>query len=446
MATRFTRVTIAAADRQVDVSLPSSGPLAEQIPMVLRLLSVPSSPTPRRWVLSTPETGPLTRDRSLDESGILDGMVLFLTEADEAPPAPFVDDVEQVAGEYAAILPPFSEENRQSGVAGLLAVILVTAAAVSATGPSPLSWIGTSLAAVAALVIGALVPGRGGALAAAVAVPAAALLIVVVDDPSNGFAGPDGLLVLVAAALALVAVGLVRRASVATAAGITGAVFALAGWIGLFAHLPPYRMAALWVLMAVISTGLAGQIALGGAGLVNLLVADERGEKVPRVAVQQAVQRGGAIATGIVWASATAAAIAVTVLMTTAETGASPGWVPPVFGAVGVAVFALRSRMFSRVRQVVPMLLVPVVGLIGAAVTAPAWFSLADAGGTGLTLGLLAVLAVVIAAVGFGSVSEVPRARLRRLFEGLEFLAVLAVVPGLILVFNTVDAMRRWLG
>lgn len=446
MATRFTRVTIAATDRQVDVSLPSSGPLAEQIPMVLRLLSVPSSPTPRRWVLSTPETGPLTRDRSLDESGILDGMVLYLTEADAAPPAPFVDDVEQVAGEVAAGVPAFSEENRQSGVAGLLAVILLAAAALAALGPSPLSWVGTSLTAVAALTIGVLVPGRGGGVAAAVAVPAAALLVVVVDDGSNGFAGPDQLLMLLAAALALVAVGLVRRASVATAAGITGAVFALAGWIGLFAGLPEYRMAALWVLMSVISTGLAGQIALGGAGLVNLLVADERGEKVPRVAVQQAVQRGGAIATGIVWASTTAAAVATVVLMTTAVTGASPGWVSPVFGAVAVAVFALRSRMFSRVRQVVPMLGVPVVGLVAAAVMVPGWVSVDGAGATGLALGLLAVLAVLIAAVGFSSVSEVPGARLRRLFEAFEFLAVLAVVPGLILVFNTVDAMKRWLG
>lgn len=446
MATRFTRVTIAAADRQVDVSLPSSGPLAEQIPMVLRLLSVASSPTPRRWVLSTPETGPLTRGRSLDESGILDGMVLFLTEAHDAPAAPFVDDVEQVAGEFAATLPPFSEEHRQSGVAGLLAVVLLAAAALASTGPSPLSWIGTSLAAIAALVIGVLVPGRGGALAAAGAVPAAALLVVVVDDPANGYFGPDGLLVLVAASLALVAVGLVRQASAATAAGITAVLFTLAGWIGLFADMPEYRMAALWVLMAVISTGLAGQIALGGAGLVNLLVADERGEKVPRVAVRQAVHRGAAIATGIVWASAGAAAIAVVVLMTTAGTGASAGWVPPVFGAVGVAVFALRSRMFSRVRQVAPMLLVSVIGLIAAAVTAPRWLSLSAAGGTALTLGLLAALAVLIAAVGFGSATEVPRARLRRLFEGLEFLAVLAVVPGLILVFNTVEAMRRWLG
>lgn len=57
MGTRFTRVTVVGDHRQLDISLPSDAPLAEQLPMVLRLLSVPASPVPIRWALSTPELG-----------------------------------------------------------------------------------------------------------------------------------------------------------------------------------------------------------------------------------------------------------------------------------------------------------------------------------------------------------------------------------------------------
>ena len=447
MATRFTRVTIAGEDRQVDVSLPAAGPIAEQLPMVLRLLSVPSTPVPRRWVLSTPELGVLPRDRSLDDSGILDGMVLHLTDAQDAALAPFVDDVEATAADTTAEnAPPFTAEHRRSCVAGLLAVVLLAAVVVSALAPSPLSWLGAALTGVVALTVGALIGERGGGYAAVMAVPAAAVLVFAVQPKVNGFSGADLMLILTAASLALVAVGLIRQASAATAAGVTAAVLAVTGWIGMFSGLPAYRTAGMVVLLAVVCSGLAGQLALGGAGLVNLLVADERGERVPRIAVQQSVRRGGAIATGIVWACSIAASAAVLVLMRTQLAG-SRSWIPPVFGGITAAVFALRSRMFSRVRQVAPMLAVPVVGAVATSTMVPTWASMINPGGAaGVTFGILALTAVVLAATGFSSLSEVPRARTRRLFEGLEFVAVLALIPALILVFDAISAMRRSLG
>jgi len=447
MATRFTRVTIAGEDRQVDVSLPAAGPIAEQLPMVLRLLSVPSTPVPRRWVLSTPELGVLPRDRSLDDSGILDGMVLHLTDAQDAALAPFVDDVEATAADTTAEnAPPFTAEHRRSCVAGLLAVVLLAAVVVSALAPSPLSWLGAALTGVVALTVGALIGERGGGYAAVMAVPAAAVLVFAVQPKANGFSGADLMLILTAASLALVAVGLIRQASAATAAGVTAAVLAVTGWVGLFSGLPAYRTAGMVDLLAVVCSGLAGQLALGGAGLVNLLVADERGERVPRIAVQQSVRRGGAIATGIVWACSIAASVAVLVLMRTQLAG-SRSWIPPVFGGITAAVFALRSRMFSRVRQVAPMLAVPVVGAVATSTMVPTWASMTDPGGAaGVTLGILALTAVVLAATGFSSLSEVPQARTRRLFEGLEFVAVLALIPALILVFDAISAMRRSLG
>lgn len=447
MATRFTRVTIAGDDRQVDVSLPASAPVAEQLPMVLRLLSVPTTPVPRRWVLSTPELGVLARDQSLDESGILDGMVLYLTEAPAAAAPPFVDDVEGAAAEAVAqIAPPFTDEHRRSGIAGLMALILLAACWVSLSAPSPIGWLGASLAGVTALAVGAMVTERGGGYVAAMAIPAAATLVYAVDAKANGLTAADLMLVLTAASLALIAVGLVRQTSVATAAGITTTLLSVASWVGLYAGLPPYRMAGLIVVGTVISTGLAGQFALGGAGLVNLMVADERGEKVPRLAVDASLRRGQAIATGVVWASAIGAAIAVLVLIRSQPSTAN-GWISPVFGGLAAAVFGLRSRLFSRTAQVVPMLGVAVVGAIGVATMLPVWASMTNLqAATAVALGLLALTAILLGATGFARMAEVPRARMRRLLEGVEFVAVLALLPGLILLFDAIAAMKRGLG
>lgn len=443
MATRFTRVTIAATDRQVDVSLPAAAPVGEQLPMVLRLLSVPTSSTPRRWVLSTPELGVIPRSASLDETGVLDGMVLHLTEAQEAALPPFVDDVEQTAGDLVAQEPAFRAGDRSSGIAGLLAVLLLGACGLGLVAPSPIDWVAPALALIGALGIGATMTGLGATLAAMTAVPAAVLGLSALQ---SGASAGATVLLPVAASIGLLGAGLVRRLPVATAGGITALVFSVVTWVMTATELQGYRTAGLIVVLGVIVAGLAGQFALGGAGLVNLLVADERGEKVPRTAVVGAVNRGGAIATGMVWAVSVAVSAAVVLLITAPVIGIKSGWAIPGVGILGALVFALRSRMYSRVRQVVPMLAVPVLAGAAIGLRIPAWFGVTDARtAAGITLGVLVLIAVLLLATGLSTLAEVPKARLRRFYEAIEFLAVLALLPGLLLVFDVIGAVQRWL-
>ncbi|MEJ7649977.1 MAG: EsaB/YukD family protein [Nakamurella sp.] len=443
MATRFTRVTIAAADRQVDVSLPAAAPLGEQLPMVLRLLSVPTSSTPRRWVLSTPELGVIPRSASLDETGVLDGMVLHLTEAQEAALPPFVDDVEQTAGDLVAQESAFRAGDRRSGIAGLLAVVLLGACGLGVVAPSPIDWVAPALALIGALGIGATMTGLGATLAAMAAVPAAVLGLLALQSGASASATA---LLPVAASIGVLGAGLVRRLPVATAGGITALLFSVVTWVMTATELQGYRTAGLMVVLGVIVAGLAGQFALGGAGLVNLLVADERGEKVPRTAVVGAVQRGGAIATGMVWAVSVAVSAAVVLLITAPVIGLKSGWAIPGVGMLGALVFALRSRMYSRVRQVVPMLAVPVLAGVAIGLRIPAWFGVTDVKtASGITLGVLVLIAVLLLATGLSTLAEVPKARLRRFYEAIEFLAVLALLPGLLLVFDVIGAVQRWL-
>lgn len=468
MATRFTRVTVVADDRQVDVSLPAGTAIGEQLPMVLRLLSVPPTAAPRGWALSTPELGRVPIDSTLDGIGVLDGTVLFLTPASEAAAQPFVDDVEETTAELvAADVPLFSGADRASAVAGVLGLLFLGTVVISALAPAPASWIGAALAGMAALAVGALVPGRGGSFAAAMAAPAGAVVVLGAGERTavdlfaavaGGGAGvgqtpggPVGLsatqlmFVVLAATLGLAGAGLARGRTGMTVGGITAAVLAAIGLIAVAAGAPGYRMAAIVGLVCVVLTGFAGQLALGGAGLVNLMTADERGERVPRATVVKAVERGQAIATGVVWAVAVFGAVCAWMLLRTKLSG-SVGWAPPVFGGVLALALAARSRVFTRVRQVAPLLGAGVFGALAAATMLPQWLGTESASAAAIsTLGILALIGIVVAGTGFSSLAEIPRVRMQRFLDAVEFILVLALIPLLLMVFDTIGALHRLL-
>ncbi len=468
MGTRFTRVTVIGESRQVDVSLPADEPLSGQLPTVLRLLAMPTGREAIRWVLSTTATGAIPRDHSLDDAGVLDGTVLHLTPAAEAPPPPFVDDVEAAAADQVtAIAPAWAEHARRSGIAIAVTLVLALALIGCATAGSPVSWAGAAVTALAALAIAAVISEPGGATVAVLAAPAAALVALGLAAGSSGpngaglaeGAGPTPLATLLsggwhgaaaplaatAAAVGLLAAGLVRRWPGLRVAGVTGIVLAGTATLAVRLGLPADRTAGLVLLLAVIGIGLAGQAALGGAGLVNLMRFDEDGTRVPQVAVQRAVRRGQSVATGLVWCCAVLAALALWVLAAGAGTGA-PEWINRVVAAVGGLIFAVRSRMFTRARQVLPMLLTATVGAAAIALSAPGWLGMSGRAAALMGLVLLAVVVLVLVATGLSALPEVPRARMRRMLDRVDSLAVLALVPLLILLFATIPAMQRWLG
>ena len=481
MGTRFTRVTVVGDGRQIDISLPADTPLAEQMPTVLRLLSVPITAVPVRWRLAAPEFGPIDPSRSLDEVGVLDGSQLYLTEAAAAPPPPFVDDVETTVAEMVRdSAANWSGEPRRSAVARLLAVMLTATVVFGLYAPSPIGWAAPAVVVVAALAVGRVITGRGGWFAVCAAVPAAATLLLgfvavrpsafglrghgagvpgaaggVVDVPLrpidelsealrwNGFP----LALIAAAAIGLVLAGLVRRTPGVVLAGAATAAAAVAAIFCLRLGLPPDRTAGLGLLVGVSLAGLAGQAALGGAGLVDLMVADERGEPVPREAVATAVRRGLGTAGGMLWAAVGIGAVACSVLiLRTPVVGTAATWTAPALGALGGLIFALRSRMFTRTRHVGPMLLVAVVVMVALALRAPSWLSADPAGSAMITLSVLVVAGALTGVAGLRTLREVAGARWQRNLERLELVAMLALVPGLVLLFRVIQTVQRWWG
>jgi len=100
--------------------------------------------------------------------------------------------------------------------------------------------------------------------------------------------------------------------------------------------------------------------------------------------------------------------------------------------------------MFTRGAHVGPMLGVAVAALVAVSLRVPSWL---DVGGTTaplLTLLCLLTSGAVLAGAGLGSLREVAGARVQRLLERTELLAVLALVPGLVLLFRVIPLVQRW--
>ncbi|XTZ17750.1 EsaB/YukD family protein [Micromonospora echinospora] len=431
MANRFTRVTVVADGRSLDVSLPAARPLVELLPQLCDLLSLAPQVT-GRWTLSTPASGGLDPRRSLDEAGVVDAQTLYLTPPEQAALPPFVDDVvDEVQSTVDGDGSEWSGAARAAGCAALAGVVVLVLTYVLATTTAPQTAVALAVVAVAAALTGRLLRDSGGHLLVAAAVPAWSLALTTAarlagwDTPAQVTVGVVG----AGAGTALVALTGDRWYGVA-AGGVTLASFGVAGTALLTAGLDPVRTAAVGAVLVVFAVGLAPQLALDSSRLVELLRMQEESRWVGRHLIEAAVRRGEAVLRGAVTGIAAAAVGTALVLLT-------GDGLPEVFlGGVLGLVFALRSRIFTRRGQVVPMLVVPVlvatvllvdgVGLLTSAGAGRVWLLVAGGG---------AAVAVLLRA-GRPRLDEVAAARTRQLLDLVEVVAVVSLVPLVIAVFG----------
>jgi len=426
MTTRFTRLSVVADDQQLDASLPAARPIVEYLDDIHSLLGLPVGGTPVVWALSSPARGPIAIDSSLDDAGVLDGEVLYLTPAADAAEAPMVDDV--VTALTAVV------DRRASGWDGiardrvgsaLLAAVGLALVVALASTPTPrVAAVLLALLAVLAAAAGRRLVARGGVALGWALAPAA--LAMAAYRASAG--APTDVRVAVVGAGLTAGIGgtawAVHRGAALGLAGIAVAVVALSAAGALAVGVAATALAAWAAPVLVLVLGLAPQLALTTSGLVALVRKAEAGDAVGRVEVEQRAARGTAVVDAAVVTAGVVGAVAVAVLIWTGR---------PVQGALGgllAGIFLLRSRGFSSARQVGVLLAVPIVGLVVAAAALPSWLAIGSAGArTVIWAGALIVAAGGVALGAFGRLSEVPGARLSRLFDRLDLLAVLVLVP-----------------
>jgi type VII secretion integral membrane protein EccD len=427
LSTAYSRVTVVHGARRVDLALPSTLPLSDVLPQLLGYCAPESRPErPAGWALARLGGTTLRLADTLADAGVTDGEVLELrTGSDRVRPA-YVEDVRDAvedtmdetappwqpgttvsfalvtagAGLGLVALLPAAREPRAPGA--LLAAALVAALLVAAgwwAGRRGQPRVGMLLVAVATGW-----GGVGGGLAASFP-----------DWPPAAVAGAAAagaaLVAAVARTVTPVATAHLAGLSLLAAAGLATGATALAG-------LDPRSGVRVAGVAAVLLVGVLPRVSLTIGGLASAdyrvrqhgLVTGE--ELARRVDQSNALLYGGLLGAAVLGAASG-------VLLVTVGSG----WDRLLAVAVGAAL-VLRSRVFSRIPQIV---LLRLAGLLVLAVAGAA--TVAEmAALRPWTVPLAAAVATGTVAAGAVPLSEVARARVRQLLDRAELVAVAAVV------------------
>jgi type VII secretion integral membrane protein EccD len=437
-ASRYSRVTLVGHSRRIDLVLPSTEPVGSLLPDLLVMLGDEAQAPPRSRQLVGAHGDVLAPELTLAEAQVEDGAVLRLVAQHDAPPAPVVHDViEEVSDDTDARAWRWGPRARRwtvtaAVVAGCLMVawLLPRAAWPGVGAPEALI-----VAALALLACG-VVAGRASEPAGTALVLGGGAVGLVASWTATGVAGwPGYARPLAAAAVAAAVTVLLGLTSPLGRVGLVGGGLGLAlaaAWgAGTAAGLAPDRLGAVMAVVAVVLLGLLPKVALTASGLTALDDRRTGGAEVARrdaVAAIAAAHRGLSIATV---ATAASAALAGILLL-----GAPTRWTV-LLALAATVVLASRARVYPLVAEVVGLLTAAAGVLAGLLAL---W--LHRAGAAGPLAAVLALLAVAVALLGV-ELPEHVQARLRRLGDRLEAVAVLAAVPLAIGAFGTYGQLLR---
>lgn len=444
---RWTRVTLAGARRRVDVVLSAEMPVAALVVEALRLLEQePSDPSSSRYLV-LPDGTRLSPETTLADAGVLDGTLLRLVGATEAPPPPVVLDVaEELSDALNTRALRWSRRTATTAATLLAAAAAALATVLALSGPAVGSRLPVALVSAGLLAGGLLLAAgdrlfpravdidapRGGrrltpvaqslVLAAAAVASGGCWQLV---DGSRAIAGQ-----LAVAAATAIAFGLTSRAARALVpAGALGAVL-LAGWLGIGAVTTQPRTAA---VLAVVGTLILGQLprfALLSAGLGALDDRRSADRPVRRTTLEVAVDAAHRTLAATTVVLAANGAVAGVLLVR-----AGTVWTVPL-GLVAAGLLALRARSFPLAPEVGALIAAAGV-VIGAALLRWADRSIPGATAVAAACGGVAVIATLV------TPTAAVRARLRWVADRLEVVAVLASIPLAVGVFGLFGRLLR---
>ena len=454
MTAGFCRVTVLAPRHRVDLSVPADLTCAEILPELLRLSGEQDSGLwPRTWLLSRLGGHPLPPDRSLAESGVVDGDILCLTTAQDPVPPPVVHDAAEAVAESVDTRPGQwgSEQRRRLlltvGAAWVAASVLVPLAA----GLLP-RW-GGAVAFALALGFGAaagalwhlrqerLVSMASGLVALPFWVAGVLGLLVLREGASASTVVTAAALSLGAGSAAL-AILVPPLAPVAVAIVLAGLSLAVWGGGVLLLGATPVQMAAVLTLAWTGLVSLLPRLAMRLAGLAAHEADDEGWERA-------AAGQGDQVSAGhrfLSWLLAAAAvSLAPALVLLASDGGGFARWL----AAAGALAIVLRARSFRFTSQVLPLALAGLAGL--ASLEASLVAENLD-GGAGPAAGLALVLLTGLALAGAGMLptpqQETAAISSSRRLQHLDTAVNLAMVPlclGVLGVYQLVTDLARGL-
>ncbi|KIH96664.1 secretion protein [Streptomonospora alba] len=436
--TSWSRVTLVGENRRVDAVLPAQEPIGALMPEVLKLMGDQARNPALPMHLATASGVHLDSDSTLADRSISDGDVLRLMRIDEPVPAPVVHEVPDAVGDVLD-----GDLGRWNAAARRWSATVAVAALVLAVGS--LLWTGSGGAAgVVALGGGAAaLLALGWTLAATWREPAGTAVAIAggmlageAVHLSAGLYGWPGWVLW--CGLAGIAGGVVIGLGLTTPLGrggtIGGAVtLALtAVWAGGSAvGMSHSQVGAVAAIACVVVLSLILRFAMSTSGLTALDDRRGAGSAVARTDVMKAL--AGAHRTMTVSTVAAAVSAAAAGVGLAADLN---GWTAGLAGLLAIVV-ASRSRLFPLILQKAPLMAASLVTVIALAVN---WVDLASWAlwpSIGALLAVLLIPAVVLSV----DPPEHTRARLRRIANRFEAVAVVVLIPVAIGSFGTYERL-----
>ncbi|PPK69571.1 type VII secretion integral membrane protein EccD [Actinokineospora auranticolor] len=455
--TVFSRVTVVAPNRRIDVALPVDVAVADLLPMLLKMAEEATPDGGARhggWCLAKLGDSPLDPSRTLGSLGVVDGELLQLRKRAENPPQPLFDDVvDAIAESTPDSYRPWTKQtaNRIGHIAGALA-LLVGALAVLMAGPlfggghlGPAVTGGTG--AVVAVALGAVfargyqAKTTGVLIAAAGGLPLAFVsgLSIVPGLPGRASLLLASALVLIvaSAAIMLIGAGITTFVAAGTAAALGVIAFAVATLVahpaaGIAAGTVAFALGALSVLPRL-------TIQLARLPLPNVPGSAEDLKEDTGFPDYRSIERRAGLAheymTGMIIGCGAAAAIGAVVA------AAAPGLWGVLLGVVATLVLLLRGRTYANGSQAIALL---GTGMLAAAGILFGWLFGADTfdrllwvfGALVLIGGAALVLGVVFPEQRFSP-------PLRRTVEVIEAICIAVVLPLALAVMDLYATLRH---
>jgi len=435
MPTAYSRVTLVNGTRQVDLAVPGAVPLADVLPQLVRYCEPAERPDePVAWTLGRLGGPDLSLTTTLRDAEVADGEVLELRTPGAVTRPAYVEDVRDAVDDAV------DESGRRwtpattAGFALAAASALMAAAALlpQATQARDALAMGTAATVAGLGVLAAWWADRRGHAYGVHAVLATAMLW-------GGVGGwllstfwrwpwPAGL----AAALAgVLVVAVLARAVTAAATGYLAGAAMLAG-----AGLPPGALALadhdwrtgvrLDAVLAVLVVGVLARVSLTVGGLAGEDYRVRRGGMVTADALGARVRQSAAVLYGGLGA-ACLAGVAAGLVLSAGETL----WDRLLGLAAGLGL-VLRSRVFSRVPQIVPLRVAGLAVLAAQALEVARRWPVAAA----------VLASTVLVAASTVPLSDVARARVKQLLN----LAELAVVVAMVALLGGALGGYDWVG
>jgi type VII secretion integral membrane protein EccD len=433
--TEFTRLTVIGSARKADLVVPNDEVVTGLMPRLMDLLDEPTGSVVRPLTLVRSTGEQLDVGLTIADQQVPDGELLRLVRSDDAPPPPEVADVTDVLGETlrdrAGLWSTFARELTGAVAMSVLSCAL---AAQLGTGPAPL------VVAVVLLSTTAAIVGRASLRWICVAATAAALGVAAAAAwqfssalnfaPALRFSAA----VLGFAVLGWICLGLGfgqgMRSRPAWWGSLVGVILAAVPLILVALGWVPEEAAAVTAAVSIIVCGVLPRVALAASGLTGLDDQVLEGHPRRRDEVSLTVNDAYRLLSWVTFAVAVPVSVSSALLLASDDL-----WAVGVGSAV-IIVSALRTRAFPLAVQQMAIWSAVLAGLLGGLVGQPRLDG-------PVVAAILAGLSVLVMIMVLVRPAAHQRAFLRRLGNGIEALAVIALIPLLLGMFGIFSDLLR---